>query len=151
MSESDAEVYARYAGELVHFATGLVGPDDAPDVVLDAVMAAFSSRQWPRVEERRPYLYRCVLNTARSRRRSDRARRLREQRAAAPVAQDPATPDLDVLRALAGLSLRQRAVVVLTYWEDRPTDEVAAALGISAGAVHRHLARARAHLREVLA
>lgn len=151
MSQSDAEVYARYADELVHFATALVGPDDAPDVVLDAVMRAFASARWPEVREPRPYLHRCVLNTARSHRRADLARRTREQRAAATAEEDPAAaPDLDVMQALAGLSLRQRAVVVLTYWEDQPAAEVAATLGISAGAVHRHLARARARLREVL-
>jgi RNA polymerase sigma factor (sigma-70 family) len=150
MSQSDAEVYARYANELVHFATALVGPDDAPDVVLDAMMRAFAYTRWPQVQEPRPYLYRCVLNTARSHRRADRARRARELRAAEPDTKDAAAPDLDVRGALARLSLRQRAVVVLTYWEDLPVEEVAATLGISAGAVHRHLARARARLREVL-
>jgi DNA-directed RNA polymerase specialized sigma24 family protein len=40
--------------------------------------------------------------------------------------------------------------VYLTYWEDM-TDQMAADhLGISAGSVRRHLARARDHLRKVL-
>jgi RNA polymerase sigma factor (sigma-70 family) len=48
------------------------------------------------------------------------------------------------------LSLRQRAVVFLTYWEDLGPASVAELLGISEGAVRRHLARARARLKEVL-
>lgn len=149
--ETNAEVYRRYANELVHFATGLVGPDDAPDVVMDAALRAFSSPGWPRVAERRAYLYRCVLNNARSHHRSTLARRLREARAAVPLQTAPALPDPDVLSAVAGLSMRQRAVVVLTYWEDLSIPEVASTLGISQGSVHRHLARARARLREALA
>lgn len=48
------------------------------------------------------------------------------------------------------LSIRQRAVVALTYWDGLAPDEVAATLGISAGAVKSHLARARAKLRGLL-
>jgi RNA polymerase sigma factor (sigma-70 family) len=55
-----------------------------------------------------------------------------------------------VREAVAGLSVRQRAVVVLTYWADLDPRAVAERLGISEGSVRRHLARARARLREVL-
>ncbi len=56
----------------------------------------------------------------------------------------------EVQQAVERLSVRQRAVVYLTYWEDM-TDQMAADhLGISAGSVRRHLARARDHLRKVL-
>jgi RNA polymerase sigma factor (sigma-70 family) len=41
-------------------------------------------------------------------------------------------------------------VVVLTYWEDLTVEQVAGTLEISEGSVRRHLARARARLREVL-
>jgi RNA polymerase sigma factor (sigma-70 family) len=151
IGETSAEVYQRYANELVHFATGLVGPDDAQDVVMEAMARAFSSARWPQVEERRAYLYRCVLNHARSHHRSTLARRVRERRAAEPLQVAPPLPDPDVLAAVGQLSMRQRAVVVLTYWEDRAVAEVASTLGISEGSVRRHLARARARLREALA
>ena len=42
-------------------------------------------------------------------------------------------PDLDVLAAVARLSVQQRAAVILTYWEDLTQNEVAARLGISIG------------------
>jgi RNA polymerase sigma factor (sigma-70 family) len=62
----------------------------------------------------------------------------------------PLEVDVDVLAAVDKLSVQQRASVVLTYWEDLTPAEVAARLGISEGSVKRHLARARARLKELL-
>ena len=63
---------------------------------------------------------------------------------------DPPEYRPEVLAAVKGLSLRQRAVIVLTYWEQFTPDEIAEYLGISEGSVRRHLARARSKLRRVL-
>jgi RNA polymerase sigma-70 factor (sigma-E family) len=52
--------------------------------------------------------------------------------------------------ALRQLSPRQRAVVVLRYFDDVPDDGIADMLGITTGAVKSHAARALAHLRIVL-
>jgi len=57
---------------------------------------------------------------------------------------------LTVLSALRGLPPRQRATVVLRYWEDRSVEETAALLGISQGTVKSQSARALASLRVVL-
>ena len=54
------------------------------------------------------------------------------------------------MAALAGLPLRQRAVVFLTYWADLTPAAVAVELGISEGSVRQHLARARRTLRRTL-
>ncbi|MFD0277144.1 SigE family RNA polymerase sigma factor [Kitasatospora sp. NPDC127111] len=61
-------------------------------------------------------------------------------------------PDLRVtlLTALGALSPRDRAVLVLRYWEDRSVDETAAELGVSAGAVRSQSLRALERLRTVL-
>ena len=60
-------------------------------------------------------------------------------------------PDLalrhDVVRALAELPRQQRAVVVLTYFEDLSHPRAAEILGISVGTVKSTLARALATLR----
>jgi RNA polymerase sigma factor (sigma-70 family) len=48
------------------------------------------------------------------------------------------------------LGVRQRAVIVLTYWADLEPAAIADWLGVSEGSVRSHLARARANLREVL-
>ena len=44
--------------------TGLVGRDDAEDVVSAAMVNVFRGRTWSAVENRRAYLYRAVFNEA---------------------------------------------------------------------------------------
>lgn len=150
MQVADAELYEKYSGELVKFATGLVGPDDAADVVAETFVKVLTSRSWPDVDEQRAYMYRAVLNEVRMRYRSTMRRRAREMRAAASeVSFDPEVRP-EVLGAMSVLSTRQRAVVVLTYWEDLTPGEVAKRLDVSEGTVRRHLARGRSKLREVL-
>lgn len=150
MQVTDAELYEKYSGELVKFATGLVGPDDAADVVAETFVRVLTSRSWPDVDKQRAYLYRAVLNEVRMRHRSTLRRRARELRAAAPEATFDPEVRPEVLEAMSVLSTRQRAVVILTYWEDLTPREVAARIGVSEGAVRRHLARGRSKLREVL-
>ena len=62
---------------------------------------------------------------------------------------DPALR-VTLLNALAELSARDRAVVVLRYWEDRSVEETAALLRLSAGAVRTQSSRALVRLRAVL-
>ena len=45
---------------------------------------------------------------------------------------------------------QQRAAVVLTYWRDLDPAEVAKLLGVTDGAVRKHLSRARKKLKGVL-
>jgi RNA polymerase sigma-70 factor (sigma-E family) len=83
-----------------------------------------------------------------------RGRRARWAHAEAPLAttvSDPAGDSalrLSVARILGQLTKRQRAVIVLRYFEDLPESEVAEILGCSVGTVrsqtHRTLARLRA-------
>ncbi|MET0147148.1 MAG: RNA polymerase sigma factor [Ilumatobacteraceae bacterium] len=148
---SDEVVYVQLAPELIRFATGLVGRDDAPDVMSTAFVKAMSSPSWRSVRDRRAFMYRAVLNEARTWTRRRATRPIREAAAAwRDAADEPAAGDTAVAEAVAALSLRQRAVIVLTYWADLPPADIADRLGISEGAVRRHLARARARLREVL-
>ncbi|POX51507.1 SigE family RNA polymerase sigma factor [Streptomyces sp. Ru71] len=57
---------------------------------------------------------------------------------------------LTLLDALARLPAKDRAVVVLRYWEDRSVQETADALGASSAAVRTRCTRALARLRELL-
>ncbi|MEL6890562.1 MAG: RNA polymerase sigma factor [Actinomycetota bacterium] len=150
--QTDTEVYRAHADELIRYATVLVGPDDAPDVVTDAVLAAFASPGWRHVDNRRAYLFRAVLNGANSFHRSTSRRRQRERVVAGSSATTTVLPDpsTDAIRALRTLSPQQRAVVYLTYWEDLTAAEIADLLAISEGSVRKQLARARGHLRKVL-
>ena len=67
----------------------------------------------------------------------------------APAGGDLAESDL-IWRALDGLGRRQRAVVVLRYFEDLDLATIAETLGISVGTVKSQLSRAQAHLRTAL-
>lgn len=148
----DEQVYRHYCRELTRYATGLVGPFDAPDVVTDACLKAFSTRTWPDVVDRRAYLYRTVLSVANDHHRSTLSRRLREMKSAdRDEVPDPTlSVDVEVLDAVDRLSVKQRAAVYLTYWEDLPPDSVAERMGVSTGTVKRHLDRARKRLGELL-
>jgi RNA polymerase sigma-70 factor (ECF subfamily) len=144
------EVYRNYSQELTRYATGLVGPFDAPDVVTDACLRAFDAKGWPDVADRRAYLYRTVYSVAVDHHRRTLSRRVREMKVGPPTEIDLAPEDIDVLRAVDQLSLQQRSVVFLTYWEDLTPGAVAQRLGVSEGSVKRHLARARKRLGELL-
>lgn len=145
----DAAVYAKHSEELVRFATALVGPWAAEDVVAEAVTRALSSRAWPTVENHRAYLFQATLNQARQFCRSDWRRAKRERCFVPPEEQPDPAVRVEVLDAMRRLSTRQRGVVFLTYWQDLPCDEVAVLLCTSIRTVQRELTAAR-RLLEVL-
>lgn len=147
---TDEEIYRKYANELIRFAQGLVGRVDSADIVSAAVVQSIGSPNWDGVVNHRAYLYRAVLNQARKTHRDRQRRWTKELRGGRPGRVD--IPELrpEVLKSVKALSPRQRAVIVLTYWDDLPVDETAEMLGMSEGSVKKHLARARARLREVL-
>jgi RNA polymerase sigma factor (sigma-70 family) len=146
------QTYRNYSLELTRYATGLVGPFDAPDVVTDACLKAFESRNWSDVVDRRAYLYKTVLSVANDHHRRTLSRRLREMKTAGrhEVPDVAADLDFEVLGAVERLSVQQRAAIFLTYWEDLTPEMVAERMGISTGSVKRHLARARRRLGELL-
>jgi RNA polymerase sigma factor (sigma-70 family) len=148
--DSDDVVYEKYADELIRFATALVGPSDAADILSMAVLRVFASRRWPDVHNQRAYLTRAVLNEARMNHRSAMRRRAREHRFAPRDRVEAPELRPEVLARVGRLSVRQRAVVVLTYWDDLDPVEISRRLGISPGSVRRHLARAHGQLREMM-
>lgn len=151
MEAADGAIYRKHADDLTRFATGLVGPSNAPDVVSEAVLSCINSSRWATVSEKRPYLYRSVYNKAAEFHRASSRRRSRERLAAQrDLVVDPPEVRPEVLDAVLGLSIKQRAVIVLTYWEDLDPPSVAALMDISEGSVKRHLARGRSHLKGVL-
>lgn len=142
--------YREHGVALVRFATLLVGPDDAGDVVADVVTATLARGAAEQIGDVRSYWLRAVMNTAASWHRSSRRRIDREQRMAHRDSTDPPDVATDARRLLAELTIQQRAVVYLSYWHDLPPAAVASTLGVSEGTVRKQLARARSHLREAL-
>jgi DNA-directed RNA polymerase specialized sigma24 family protein len=119
-ASSDAEVYRKYADELIRFCSALAGPSGAEDLLATAFVKALATPRWAAVDNKRAYLYRVVLNEA-VRARRDTSRRLeREARTSVTEAVHSSAADVDVIAALVRLSVRQRAVVFLTYWADLP-------------------------------
>jgi RNA polymerase sigma factor (sigma-70 family) len=147
----DESTYRQHAPRLMALAAALAGPTRAEDVVAGAVVRLLTAPQWP-ADDPGTALTRAVVNEARSLSRSDLRRTARETLAARAPAGAPARDgDAELVATLLRLPLQQRAVTFLTYWADLPPAAVAEQLGISDGAVRKHLARARATLRKELA
>ena len=98
------------------------------------------------------WVYRVAVNQARNRGRRRRTERDRRPPPVAPVPGADTMADPAVAAAVALLPLDQRAVVVLRFYLDWSTEEVATALGIAEGTVksrlHRALRRLETSLRE---
>lgn len=77
-------------------------------------MRALASPTWPTVTNHRAYLYRAILNQARTEHRDRQRRWSKGLRAAATERTEPPEYRPEVLGAVRSLSLRQRAVIVLT-------------------------------------
>jgi RNA polymerase sigma-70 factor (sigma-E family) len=129
---------------------------EAEDVVQSALIKVYRS-WWRIVRSDNPdaYVRRILVHCHKDRFRKRRV----------PVWLTDAVPDMAVIRdpladsderqrlmaALATLPPRQRAVVVLRYWEDLSETEVAAALQCSTGTVKSQASKALIKLRAVLA
>jgi len=155
------ELYAAHWRSLVRLAVLLVRDvPTAEEVVQDAFVAVHA--RWSRLREHDKalaYLRQCVVNGARSvlRRRGTAARFVARQTGlpepTAPSAeQEAAVGDRRavVLDTLSRLPERQREVLALRYYVDLSEADIAAALGISRGAVKSHASRGSAALRTTL-
>ena len=127
----------------------------AEDAVQSAMVTAY--RTWPRVRDvdsSEAYLRKMVVNQLLSwRRRKSWGTTTLLARAHEPShashEDDVVEHDL-VWSAVAGLPPRQRAVIVLRYYEGMSEAEIADALGIRPGTVKSQASAAVTHLRAVL-
>jgi len=130
----------------------LCGNDgQAEDLVQDALVRAFARpMRTPRPGAAEAYVRVIMVNLF-----IDGARRRSRWNRTAPLLKGAETVtdladqvlDRDVmLTALNALSPRQRACVMLRYYQDMPVAQVAAALGIGEGTVKRYLSEAMTRL-----
>ena len=144
------EAFARARlANLMRFGYALTGSQDsAADLVQDALVR--TGLRWSRLHAADPegYVRRVMVNTHISWWR----RRRREQLTASPPDVSYETPvrDDSMWLLLATLPPRQRAVLVLRYYEDLSEAQIATVLGCSTGTVKSQSARAIGKLRAVL-
>ncbi|SEH00545.1 RNA polymerase sigma-70 factor, sigma-E family [Nonomuraea solani] len=125
---------------------------EAEDLLQTALERTY--RQWDRVRHNspEPYVRRVIINAAISRARRRAILKI------IPMYSPPETPvratDVDLrhvlMEALRALPPRQRAVIVLRYWEDYSETQTAEVLGCTVGTVKSQTSKAMAKLRTAL-
>jgi RNA polymerase sigma-70 factor (sigma-E family) len=144
----DAFVRARLPA-LLRFAHAICGdPHTAADLVQDALER--TGLHWHRIDRNgdpEAYVRRAIVNG-----RTSRWRKLRRESLVdlvpehAPYVDHPAHDDT-LWQLLATLPRRQRAVLVLRYYEDMSEEQIAATLGCAPGTVKSQASKALAKLR----
>jgi RNA polymerase sigma-70 factor (sigma-E family) len=154
--QSFAEFVTARGTALLRTASLLCGAhQDAEDILQSALEKAY--RHWGRLDpdtDPEPYVRRILVNLVIS--RSRRWRVLREINMARPPERPAASATHAVelrgtlMEELRRLGPRQRAVLVLRFWEDLSEAETARVLGCSVGTVKSQASRGLARLRERL-
>ena len=132
------DALTRYA----YFVSGSV--DDAPDLVQDALVGAFGRlRNGFTVASAEAYVRRAILNAFIDRgRRATRWRKIAHLEVASAEVESAAEATearIDLHGELQKLTPRERACLVLRYYDDLKVDDIAETLGLSSGAVKRYL------------
>jgi RNA polymerase sigma-70 factor (sigma-E family) len=146
------EYVAARGGALLRMAYLLTGNrSDAEDLLQAALAKTYLA--WARINDRAAldgYVRRAMVNTQISWWRRRKIEEYPTDQVPELVVQDPAN-DRDtrdaLWRALSRLPKRQRAALVLRFYEDLPEAEIADLLGISLGTVKSTVSRAVAKLR----
>jgi RNA polymerase sigma-70 factor (sigma-E family) len=146
LSGSLVDLYYETYGRMVRLAVLLTGSQPAAeDLVHDAFLRVH--RHWQRVEHPKAYLRQAVVNACRS-----SARRVDLERSVQATT-PPTIVSLEadeMFDALAALPHRQRAALVLQFYEDLPQSEIAEILGCREGTVASLVHRGLAQLRRVV-
>ena len=146
-------------GALLRTTTFLVGDRHAAEDVLQTALLR-TARRWPQARDNpEAYVRRVLINLAKDGRRN-RGRRLDEapldlsggRPGSEPATPEPTGPEArdELVGALRMLPPRQRAAVVLRYWEDLSVAETAALMGCSEGTVKSAANRGLERLRTLL-
>lgn len=143
---------AERGDSLTRYARLLCGnDDDAADLVQDALVKTFGRlRNGFSIASAEAYVRKAILNNYLDRgRRTSLWRRIRHLTVMTDLQNSPADEldeRIDLAAQLRTLSPRERACVVLRYYEDLKVDDIAAELDLSAGTIKRYLSDALAKL-----
>ena len=143
--------------DLFAFAAAISGDRTiAEDLVIEAAARALPRLRRGGVDDLAAYLRRSIVNQMTSwgrRRQLERRQRAHERSVSARDALPAPTSVLDRLLldgALGQLPVRQRAVLVLRFLEDRSVEDVAALMGTSTGTVKTQTWRGLSRLRQTM-
>ncbi len=139
----DEEIYRKNRDDLIRYATVLVGPTAAEDVVSTVVLRVLARRRLVDLDDARAYLFRAVLNESRTRLTRRRSPLTITDKADAPVVDT----EPEVLVAVLALPAQQRAATYLVYWAGMSVAETSTLMGIRPGTVKRYLHLARRSLK----
>ena len=122
---------------------------DSIEAAEEATHDAFAKvyERWNRIDDPGAYLRTCVVNRCRDR---QRRRRLERARPAEVTATYDELGARELLDALAALPIKQRAAVVLRYYEGLSEADTAAALDVPVGTVKSTVSRALTELRKAV-
>lgn len=138
---------------LVRYASLLAGsPAQGEDLVQDVLIRLYP--RWDDLDEPLPYVRRSITNEFLSWRRRWSTRHIHlagEMPLDRPVeAQWDTGPDPDLWAALLTLAPKQRAAIVLRFYEDLDDPEIAVLLQCRPGTVRSHISRGLSALRDVV-
>ena len=143
-ADHDLEQVYREQGDRLYYA--LLGYSGDPEIARDAVAEAFARAlaSSPSIREPVPWVWRVAFRIA--------GQEMKHRSRIGPPVDEARMPPVPpgLFEALAKLSDRQRASIVLHYYAGYSLDEIAAILGTRKGTVGTHLHRGRARLHELL-
>jgi RNA polymerase sigma-70 factor (ECF subfamily) len=152
MSVTDRDIYERVSRDLMRFATALVGPNDASDVVSTVITKALARRGGlTGLTDAKTYLMTAVHHEATGLRRQ----RARRNTVPVPELVGTANPSgslgVTAVRSVVdSLPKRQRAAAYLVFFLEHTPTEAAEIMGCRPGTVRRYLHLAREKLRETI-
>ena len=143
-----------YGGMLAGLCTALLGdPDLAQDMTQETFLRAFRSFHRFDGRSEKTWLTRIAMNLCRDHWRSRWFRNV-DRRVTPEMLPEAAAPEDDaggqVLIQVRALPAKLKEVVLLKYFQDMDTDEIARALRISRATVYRRLEKAHGILRIAL-
>lgn len=154
------QVMRERSPRLLAYAALMTGSDaDAEDVLQDALVRAFSKgRSFDNANLAEAYVRRAIpsvfIDRLRTRKAAERAHERQSVLHGDALVVDgehAATESaLDVRAALAELPPRERACIVLRFYDDLTVPQIAERLGLAQGTVKRYLADASARLAQLL-